>query len=323
MNYFLKKRKWMAWLVLLTFLFTSFMPTNLLAGNSVAWGWWPGGGSGDVKTTAAFGWNIAASIKRSGGTAVAFSDTAAYNAVASNVKVYLGKVDAKHEISRGTLDTGVTIGDVITQGLTIVIEHGLTFSRSSFCCNDKKGFGCNTAEGGKAGTLDNLINVNPAYKTENAGTTTIAIPAGELDENYFHKGADNSKTWLMLCVNGEGKYSIYYNTKYEGNSPYVLEHSQTNITVGTKIDQWTPPLKIGYTFDGWYTDSDLTTKWTAPEAMPAKDIMVYGKYVPSNVTINYVARTGGSVSRGSETLAPATGIVKCYNKVVTEVANKI
>ena len=36
MNYFLKKRKWMAWLVLLTFLFTSFMPTNLLAGNSVA-----------------------------------------------------------------------------------------------------------------------------------------------------------------------------------------------------------------------------------------------------------------------------------------------
>ena len=36
MNYFLKKRKWMAWLVLLTFLFTSFMPTNLLAGNSIA-----------------------------------------------------------------------------------------------------------------------------------------------------------------------------------------------------------------------------------------------------------------------------------------------
>lgn len=36
MNYFLKKRKWMAWLVLLTFLFTSFMPTNLLAGNRIA-----------------------------------------------------------------------------------------------------------------------------------------------------------------------------------------------------------------------------------------------------------------------------------------------
>ena len=36
MTYFLKKKKWMAWVVLLTFLFTSFMPTNLLAGNSVA-----------------------------------------------------------------------------------------------------------------------------------------------------------------------------------------------------------------------------------------------------------------------------------------------
>ena len=36
MTYFLKKKKWMAWVVLLTFLFTSFMPTNLLTGNSVA-----------------------------------------------------------------------------------------------------------------------------------------------------------------------------------------------------------------------------------------------------------------------------------------------
>ena len=36
MNYFLKKKKWMAWVVLLTFLFTSFMPSNILAGNSVA-----------------------------------------------------------------------------------------------------------------------------------------------------------------------------------------------------------------------------------------------------------------------------------------------
>ena len=36
MTYFLKKKKWMAWVVLLTFLFTSFMPSNILAGNSVA-----------------------------------------------------------------------------------------------------------------------------------------------------------------------------------------------------------------------------------------------------------------------------------------------
>ena len=36
LTYFLKKKKWMAWVVLLTFLFTSFMPSNLLAGNSVA-----------------------------------------------------------------------------------------------------------------------------------------------------------------------------------------------------------------------------------------------------------------------------------------------
>ena len=36
MNYFLKKKKWLAWVIMLTFLFTSFMPSNIMAGNSVA-----------------------------------------------------------------------------------------------------------------------------------------------------------------------------------------------------------------------------------------------------------------------------------------------
>ena len=36
MKYFLRKKKWMAWVIMLTFLFTSIMPSNLMAGNSVA-----------------------------------------------------------------------------------------------------------------------------------------------------------------------------------------------------------------------------------------------------------------------------------------------
>lgn len=40
MNYFLKKKKWLAWVIMLTFLFTSFMPSNIMAGNSVAEAAW-------------------------------------------------------------------------------------------------------------------------------------------------------------------------------------------------------------------------------------------------------------------------------------------
>lgn len=36
MKYFLRKKKWMAWVIMLTFLFTSIMPSNLMAGNSMA-----------------------------------------------------------------------------------------------------------------------------------------------------------------------------------------------------------------------------------------------------------------------------------------------
>ena len=36
MNYFLKKKKWLAWVIMLTFLFTSILPSNIMAGNSMA-----------------------------------------------------------------------------------------------------------------------------------------------------------------------------------------------------------------------------------------------------------------------------------------------
>ncbi|MBQ2120720.1 MAG: hypothetical protein II197_07155, partial [Peptococcaceae bacterium] len=37
MKYFSKNKKWMAYLILLTFLFTSIMPTNLATGDSMAY----------------------------------------------------------------------------------------------------------------------------------------------------------------------------------------------------------------------------------------------------------------------------------------------
>ena len=37
MNYFSKKKKWMACLILMAFVFSCIMPTNLATGNSVAW----------------------------------------------------------------------------------------------------------------------------------------------------------------------------------------------------------------------------------------------------------------------------------------------
>ena len=51
MNYFLKKKKWLAWVIMLTFLFTSFMPSNIMAGNSVAEAAWGDYGWTDAQET--------------------------------------------------------------------------------------------------------------------------------------------------------------------------------------------------------------------------------------------------------------------------------
>ena len=44
------------------------------------------------------------------------------------------------------------------------------------------------------------------------------------------------------------------------------------------------PAKTGYQFGGWYADEDLTEEYTFPETMPARDTIVYAKWIPNTDT---------------------------------------
>lgn len=68
----------------------------------------------------------------------------------------------------------------------------------------------------------------------------------------------------------ETTYTITYNTN-GGNSI-----TSTEVTAGTAVTLPTPS-RSGYTFEGWYSDSSLTTKVTSPYT-PTKNSTLYAKW---------------------------------------------
>ena len=59
------------------------------------------------------------------------------------------------------------------------------------------------------------------------------------------------------------------------------------------------PTKVGYTFDGWYSDSDCTIDATAIAPGTTEDVTLYGKYIP--IVYNVSFTVDGAVFNGGFT----------------------
>jgi len=76
----------------------------------------------------------------------------------------------------------------------------------------------------------------------------------------------------------------------------------------TIIYEPTRPTKIGYTFVGWYQDSNLTIKQEFPFTMPDYDITLYAKWEINQYTITFDSNGGSFVD----------SIVANYNATITK-----
>ncbi|MFA6649308.1 MAG: InlB B-repeat-containing protein, partial [Candidatus Izemoplasmatales bacterium] len=64
---------------------------------------------------------------------------------------------------------------------------------------------------------------------------------------------------------------------------------------GTAVTVPQAPSKLGHTFVGWYTDSELATAYIFG-TMPGTDITIYAKWEPNEFTINYQDYNGSVLS---------------------------
>ena len=154
--------------------------------------------------------------------------------------------------------------------------------------------------------------------TDHTGTTGNDAELGIKSYTGFTNNTSKNPTDLKIGADGKSVFKVYYdrnthevtfNSK-EGSSVSGI----TGVRYGATFSEPTPaPTKEGYTFKGWFTSDDsgvtLGTEWNfSLNTMPDSNLTLYAKFTEnSNITINYVAGTGGSVSSDSESIAPATG----------------
>lgn len=55
------------------------------------------------------------------------------------------------------------------------------------------------------------------------------------------------------------------------------------------IQEPIPPIKLGYTFHGWYKEKDYQTKWNFyTDRMPADNVTLYAKWILNTVELNHI-----------------------------------
>ena len=121
------------------------------------------------------------------------------------------------------------------------------------------------------------------------GWFTLA-EGGKLQEK-IEKGSTGNVTlyarWISFESNGGSK------VEYEVS----IEKNKFNEPV--KINQPVAPEKNYYTFEGWYTDEELTNKFDF--AIPSKNLVLYANWEATEYKINYVLNGGENAKENQAT----------------------
>src|SRR5690554_2137783 len=137
--------------------------------------------------------------------------------------------------------------------------------------------------------------VNPQYVQKD---NTIAIPNTSkvgytLDGWYtsLNNGQTFDEKWSF--TNNKVTTDITLYAKWIINQYTITFNSNGGSSVSsitqdyaTTVSKPTDPTKVGYTFAGWYSDSNLNTPYTFT-TMPAEDITLYAKWNIITYSINY------------------------------------
>ena len=158
--------------------------------------------------------------------------------------------------------------------------------------------------------------------TLQAGNYTIEETNYTVDGYTCTSKLNNSDTFMFTVVAGQNQTLTLTNT-YE-KTLYTVTYTDgvgneafTDVTKTAAYKENVPaygtpdPTRADYTFNGWkwYKETDRNTEIDKPETMPAYNLVAVAQWKEKDkVTINYVAKTGGTVTRASEALNPDTGV---------------
>lgn len=111
-------------------------------------------------------------------------------------------------------------------------------------------------------------------------------------DSEFETAFDNSpvdQSFILYAKYTVNNYTITLNT----NGGTAID--PITQAYGTEVTQPSNPTKTGYTFDGWFSNSGLTTPYTF-STMPDSNSTIYAKWLAINYTITFNSNGGSAVS---------------------------
>ena len=157
--------------------------------------------------------------------------------------------------------------------------------------------------------LDDLGNItdvlNPVY---DAAAQLVTIKLGHFSEYLIY-------TEPSVIIGGGGSGTITYTVKFNTNGGSTIK--SVSVKKNAVVAEPAAPVKEGFTFEGWYTDKDLTTPYDFSEKV-TKSITLYAKW-----TENEKEEPEKPVADGKLSFADVTENDWFYEAVKYVVDNKL
>lgn len=124
----------------------------------------------------------------------------------------------------------------------------------------------------RTGKTDETVTINPAEFLTDEEKNTYDFPQ---KVNYTVSAEDGGTVSISYA---RKRFSLTYNLN-AADAGWVSDPGVGQYRVGAVLKLLTQSYvkRAGYTFDGWYTDADCTTEFTAA-TMPAENITLYAKW---------------------------------------------
>ena len=129
-------------------------------------------------------------------------------------------------------------------------------------------------------------------------------PTDPLKEGYTFGGwfidEQLTKPWDFAADQVTADTTLYakwtintYSVDFDSNGGTLIT-SLTDIPFGTLLSQPTPPIKEGYTFNGWYIDKQLTRSWDFAADQVTADTTLYAQWTINTYSV-YFDSNGGTL----------------------------
>lgn len=126
--------------------------------------------------------------------------------------------------------------------------------------------------------------------------------------------AENAKV-TSISPTTVGNYSLYAKfTPQSRTITYVLDggtnssENPSSYTIGTGVSELKSATKLGYTFNGWYSDSSFTMEVTGISGTQMENVTLYAKFTANRYQITYELNDGTNASTNPTAYVYGTGV---------------